>query len=48
MFIPVNEPLISDEAKANISTAVETGWISSSGTFVTQFEHEFAKKYGVF
>lgn len=47
MFIPVNEPLISKEAKRNIKEAVDTGWISSSGKFVTQFEEEFAKRWGV-
>src|SRR3989338_8932168 len=46
MFIPVNEPLISQEAKENIKEAVETGWISSSGKFVNQFEENFAKMYG--
>ncbi len=47
MFIPVNEPLISKEAKENIQKAVDTGWISSSGEFVDQFERDFAKAYGV-
>jgi perosamine synthetase len=47
MFIPVNEPLLSDEAKKNVSEAMETGWISSSGKFVKEFEDEFANVFGV-
>ena len=47
MFIPVNEPLISKEAKQNVMKALETNWLSSSGPFVAQFEDAFAKKFGV-
>ncbi|MCX6785217.1 MAG: DegT/DnrJ/EryC1/StrS family aminotransferase [Candidatus Komeilibacteria bacterium] len=47
MFVPVNEPLLSKEAKANVTQALETGWISSSGSFVKQFEDDFAKRFGV-
>ncbi len=47
MFIPVNEPLLSPEAKANAKDAIDTGWISSSGKYVTQFEADFARIYGV-
>jgi perosamine synthetase len=46
-MIFVNEPLISHDAKRNIKEAVDTGWISSSGKFVTQFEKDFAKTYKV-
>ena len=44
--IPVNEPLISKEAKMNVREAMESGWISSSGKFVAQFERDFAALYG--
>jgi len=50
-FIPVNEPLISKEAKKNVNDALNTGWISSSGKYVEEFENKFSKfigmKYGV-
>ncbi len=47
MFVPVNEPLLSQEAKENIRDAVDSGWISSSGTYVGRFERDFAKIYDV-
>lgn len=46
-FIPVNEPIISEESKRNVLEALESGWISSSGKFVTQFEEKFARFLGV-
>ncbi len=47
MNIPVNEPLISKEAKKNVINALDTNWISSSGPFIKEFEDDFAKVYGV-
>lgn len=49
-MIPVNRPLfISDEAKY-LAAAIKTGWISSEGPFVKEFENKFSsfigKKYG--
>lgn len=50
-FIPVCEPLLGGNELKYITEAVETGWISSSGKYVTKFEEAFAKycgvKYGV-
>lgn len=46
-FIPVNEPVLSREAKANVMEALETVWISSSGGFVRKFEEQFAEYLGV-
>lgn len=50
-FIPVCEPLLAGNELKYVTEAVETGWISSSGKFVTQFEEHFAAysdcKYGV-
>lgn len=46
-MIPVNEPVISSDAKANVNQALNTGWLSSAGPFVKQFEDEFAKFVGV-
>jgi perosamine synthetase len=50
-FIPVCEPLLSGNELKYITEAVSTGWISSSGKFVDEFEKSFADycsvKYGV-
>jgi perosamine synthetase len=45
-FVPVNEPLIGQEEKDNIADCLATGWISSEGPYVRQFETEFAKRSG--
>lgn len=47
MLIPVNAPVISLEAKKNLADAVESGWISSAGKYLSEFEENFAKIYGV-
>lgn len=51
MRIPVAEPYIGDEELKNVIEAVKSGWISSKGKFIEEFEREFAKycgvKYGV-
>lgn len=51
LFIPVNEPLLDGNEKRYVLEALETGWISSEGPFVTKFEEAFAKKtnrkYGI-
>lgn len=50
-FIPVNEPLLDGNEKKYLSECIDTGWISSDGPFVKQFEEQFAarvgRKYGV-
>lgn len=46
-FIPVNEPSISEDAKANVLSALESGWISSAGSYVSQFEKDFSDYIGV-
>ncbi len=45
--IPVNEPLISSQAKRNVHEALTAGWISSAGPFVDEFERRFAAYTGV-
>jgi perosamine synthetase len=40
--IPVYEPLLGDEELANVVTAVRSGWISSLGAFIPEFERAFA------
>jgi perosamine synthetase len=46
-LIPVAEPLLGKEELSNVTKAVESGWISSKGEFIEQFEEEFAKYCGV-
>lgn len=47
MRVPVNEPLITNAAKAYVADAMETGWISSAGPCIEQFEAAFAEFIGV-
>jgi len=50
-FIPVCEPLLGGNEKKYVDDCVSTGWISSSGKYVTDFEKAFCNycgvKYGV-
>jgi perosamine synthetase len=50
-MIPVNEPLLDGEEKKYLVECIDTGWISSEGPFVKEFEEKFAarvgRKYGV-
>lgn len=50
-FIPVCEPLLAGNELKYVTDAVATGWISSAGKYVTEFENQFAAysdcKYGV-
>ncbi len=41
-FIPVNTPLVGEEEKALINNCLETGWISSEGSYVKEFEEKVA------
>jgi perosamine synthetase len=41
-FIPVCEPLLAGNEAKYINNAVKTGWISSSGKYVNEFERSFA------
>ncbi|MFH1831826.1 MAG: DegT/DnrJ/EryC1/StrS family aminotransferase [bacterium] len=43
-FIPVNEPLFIGNEKKYLNECIDTGWISSDGPFVQQFEELFAQK----
>ncbi len=49
--IPVNEPLLNGNEKKYLYECIETGWISSEGPFIRQFEEQFAasvdRKYGI-
>jgi perosamine synthetase len=46
-MIPVSEPVLDERALANIQEAVQTGWISSEGRFITEFERRWATYCGV-
>lgn len=41
-FIPVCEPFLNGNEKKYVQDCLETGWISSAGKYVTEFENSFA------
>ena len=45
-MIPVNEPLLNGNEKKYLNECIDTGWISSEGPFVKDFEEKFAAKIG--
>ncbi|NES20649.1 MAG: DegT/DnrJ/EryC1/StrS family aminotransferase [Symploca sp. SIO3E6] len=45
-FIPVNEPLLNGKEKQYLNECIDTGWISSEGSFVKQFEVALAERVG--
>jgi len=46
-FIPVSEPLLSKKDIYHINKAVKSGWISSSGEYLNNFEKNFSQYLGV-
>lgn len=50
-LIPVNEPLLNGNEKKYLCECIDTGWISSEGPFVKQFEEKMSetvgRKYGI-
>lgn len=50
-MIPVNEPYVGEAEIANVLDALRTGWISSAGRYIDEFEQAWAsycgKRYGV-
>lgn len=50
-MIPVNEPLLNGNEKKYLNECIDTGWISSEGTFIKKFEQGMAdyvgRKYAV-
>lgn len=46
-MIPVYEPLIGKEEMDNVIECLLSGWISSKGKFISEFEKEFAKYLNV-
>lgn len=51
MKIPVNEPLLGEREREYVSECLRTGWISSAGRFIDDFEGKWAercgRKYGI-
>lgn len=45
-FIPVNAPLLDGNEKNYLLACIESGWISSEGPFVRDFEAKFAARMG--
>lgn len=46
-MIPVNTPLFSGNEEIYLRECIQTGWVSSEGPFVKQFEEKFASYIGV-
>ena len=50
-MIPVNEPLLGERELEYVTECIRTGWISSAGRFIEEFEEKWAAycgmKYGV-
>lgn len=49
--VPVNTPWLSGNEKKYVTECIDTGWISSEGEFIKQFENKFSayvgKRHGV-
>jgi len=45
-FIPVNEPLLNGNEERYLLECIRSGWISSEGPFVREFEEKFAFRVG--
>jgi perosamine synthetase len=44
--IPIAEPEIGEEELRNVTEAVKSGWVSSKGPFIEEFENSFSKYIG--
>jgi len=45
-MIPVNEPLLNGNEKKYLNECIDTGWVSSDGPFVKQFEEDVSSYIG--
>lgn len=45
-FIPVNEPDLKGNERKYLNECIDTGWISSEGPFIREFEARFAEHVG--
>ena len=41
-MIPVNEPLLEERELEYVTECVRTGWISSAGRYIDEFEQRWA------
>ncbi|GAG09945.1 unnamed protein product, partial [marine sediment metagenome] len=50
-MIPVSEPLLGERESEYVAECIKTGWISSAGRFIREFEEKWAAycgmKYGI-
>ena len=46
-MIPISEPLLDERTLAYVQEAVQSGWISAEGRFITDFERRWAEYCGV-
>ena len=46
-MIPVNEPRIGEQEFAYVTECLRTGWISSAGRFIEEFEARWAAYCGM-
>jgi perosamine synthetase len=46
-FIPISEPLLSGNEEAYVRDCVRSGWVSSLGKYIAEFEQHFAAFCGV-
>ncbi len=46
-FIPISQPTIGDKEIEYVTDAMKSGWVSSLGKYIDQFEDNFAKYCGV-
>lgn len=46
-FIPVNEPLIAGNEGKYLARCVDSGWLSSEGPYVVEFEKKFCRHIGL-
>src|SRR5882757_8269049 len=45
--VPVNTPLLSGNERKYLLECIDTGWISSEGEFIRQFESKFSTYIGM-
>ena len=45
-MIPVNEPVLGERELEYVTECIRTGWISSAGRFINEFEHQWAAYCG--
>lgn len=45
-FVPVNKPSLNGNELKYLAECIESGWISSEGPFVEEFEKKFAERIG--